>query len=269
MAQEEEHNAATQPARFRRPPLERYGPARNAGQFMQADRPYARSPGAGDPAGPEAAAAGHSADGVKEGVRLGYEVIDEYLNQAKSTAQQFSPGVAPMLGRLGGLPKDVEKLADESMTFYRQMLDSWLRMLTSVGQQMLSPDSAPEAKSFWGAPQATGQQSSPEPQPLWQEEPLQATKEAANVALSVAAARPTRVSFELKHGADPLRMIVHPLRTLRADAEEIRDVQFRQIDGQLTLCVEVAAELEAGIYSGAIVDGANGSACGTVSVTLD
>jgi hypothetical protein len=64
-------------------------------------------------------------------------------------------------------------------------------------------------------------------------------------------------------------MVVHPLRSLQPDADEIREVEFLPVEGQITLRVVVADDLPPGVYSGAIVDSATGSAFGVVSVTVD
>jgi hypothetical protein len=265
---EEDDGNSNDRNRFRRPAPERREPIRNPGQFVQSDRPYAKAPEW------RSEKAGSAQDSVvDEGVRLGYEVIDEYLYQAKSMANRFSPAGSSGLGILKGLPGDLESLADESMTYYRQLMDTWLKMVSSMGQRLLSSNASPDAQNFWGAPDPFAPQEQHSPQPssgLWQEESTEAAPvSTANVALAVQASRPSQVRFELKAGADPLRMVVHPLRSLQPDADEIREVEFLPVEGQITLRVVVADDLPPGVYSGAIVDSATGSAFGVVSVTVD
>ena len=51
---------------------------------------------------------------------------------------------------MNGLPGGMEKLADESMSYYRQMIDTWMRMVSSIGQQVLTPTSGQGSGGLWG-----------------------------------------------------------------------------------------------------------------------
>ena len=92
---------------------------------------------------------------------------------------------------------------------------------------------------------------------------------AVTVGLVVRSSRPASISFDLKPGADPARMVVHPLRSLNPHGAVISEVAFRESDGRVSLAVTVPEDLAAGMYAGAIVDRTTGSACGVVNVEVE
>jgi len=284
-------------ARIRRTRPERSQPLRSPAGFVQADRNLDSSPDRdGSPAD-----AGSPTDGVSIGVRLGYEVIDEYLRQAKGLAGSMSPDAQrPFTFGQHGLSGNMEKLAGESMLYYRQFVDTWLRMLTTLGQQVLGPGTAQSVTDLWGMGPPAGNNDTPsrghqaEPRAEgafngrdpdsrrngpddptrsgWQEErweqPPAAPQRGSTVALSVRAAHGASVSLDLLPGIDTRNLAAHPLRSLDTTAPVIDDVEFREQGSRMVLHVGVSDGLPPGTYAAAVVDRTTGAPCGTVSVEI-
>ncbi len=282
----EEHDATRETRngdRYRRPSPARTEPIRSTAGFVQANRSFSGPTDAQAPDRPHSTSSSDTG-GVDYGVDLGYQVIDEYLKQAQQRANDFSPGSPNLLaGWRSTLPPDIEKLADQSMTYYRQFIGAWLRMLTSMGQQFMPPaGGTPPEPGLWGMGAGATPQSGPGRHPTatnetvepslragpWQDESPDTQPATTTIGVSLRASRPAIVSFDLKRHTQPLQTIIHPLRSLDAKNPVIDGVCFITKDNRISLQVIVPDDLPPGIYAGAIVAKSNGSACGTVSVEV-
>jgi hypothetical protein len=269
--------------RFRRPPLDRTGPLRSAAGFVKASRPFTQPASGASPDAGAGAGAGAGPDGEDLGVSMGYEVIDEYLRRAKATAGRHSPDGAPSDGAsFESLAGDLERLAEDSIGYYRNLVDTWLRIVTVMGRQLTSAVGASGASPFGaptGAPAGAsgprprpGPGSDPAPSPApdgWQPDDLRAPAAPSAVAVRIVSGRPAVVTLDLKGDADPERLVVQPLRLPEGDVPPITGAAFESDGERARLHVEVPDDQPPGVYVGAVVDRLTGAPAGTLCVELE
>jgi len=286
--------------RYRNINAERSEPIRNASQYVQSDRhfPHPDKPydtnheqQDGDSSSRQSRSAfgdmpGYVEETVETGVKLGYEVIEEYLRQAKWLAKETSPSRnANGTGNPFSWAQGADKLAgegmQESLRYSRQMVDGWWQMMMSLTDQMwggiMSQSTRQQGSGrdphhqSWHAPGSrvdpAHDHSATEPG-QWHN--VDSPYSEANIVVRVNSSRPSSVIFDLRPGVDPQQLLAQPLLALKADSPPLNDISFQtQEDGRICLLVTVPNDADEGIYSGVVVNQKSGIPAGTITVQLE
>lgn len=237
--------------RLRREDPERTEPFRDwSNLYRPADSWPFRDP----PEAPEAKEDESWSDVATEGVRLGYQVIEEQIRQGQRVAEQLSDasyGPAAMGG-------DVRETAERVIRYSADLVALWFDFLNST---MANGDVLRAFAASWQAP-ASGSPATP---------PAGAGANTTPVSIEICSSRPVRVTLDLKTSAAGRPLATHGLRALEAEKPALTEVTFEPgPDGGLpSLRLRVPEGQPPGLYSGVVVDRRSGELLGTLSALMN
>jgi hypothetical protein len=257
----EEHEAMAEHQRLRREDPKRTSPIRNWSTLYRS----ADSWGKDDPATQPAAEEGtnpHSTplDAVSHGVTLGYQVIEEHLQQGRRIAEQINNRSY----NVKGAGNDVRGLIEQLMRDSVNILSLWFNLLSSftgnpdLVRQFSRSDhkdpSSPEREAF--------HQTTP---PV--EEP---TPRDTTVSVEIRAHGPTQVTVNLSPQAEQLFLATPGLHAMSAEKPPLTDITFLPgLDGNpAQLRIHVPQGHPPDLYTGVLVDRTTGLPQGTLSVRI-
>lgn len=246
-------SAVNRPERIRKPEVERTEPVRNWSRLFKTDDPSAdeaddREPGE------------RGADPVADGVRIGYQVIEDYLRYGEKVARGFtgqaygeeSNGATAGRGAESQLEL-IQDLVERTTRNVGDWMGLWLSQVSALGD---AANGARRTGTDRGRSNGSG--------------PASATGTALRVV--VDSPLPVEVSYELFSDDDePLRC--HPLHAAdemspRLCGVSIERGEARDADDRARLSVVVPADQPPGVYSGVIVAKQGGQVRGTVTVEI-
>lgn len=200
---------------------------------------------------------------IASAVGLGYRVVEDYIRQGRQTAQSIREN------RYGpqDMQHDAQELAARVFQYGSEFTALWFEFL---GVAMNSPS----ARGFVDPLETRAAEHSPsdseaEPDPnVYPNHPTQLR--SSQVALCVEAARPTKVTVDLKPHDPKVSFVCHALRAADAMKPRIKEVSVdRGVGtGPVTVTIRVPDDQPEGTYLGAIVDGRTNVPLGIVSLEV-
>lgn len=237
--------------RLRREDPARTSPIRNwsnlyrASDSWNAEKPRAPVDGA--------ASNGAGCDSVEDGVRTGYRVIDEHIQEIRrgqGIAREMNRG--PYESR--GVGDDILDMVERVYRYSRELLPLWLDLAGSIAR----------------APQALRDLANPRPR----EGEVPAGGARANeypnesIAVEILSNRLTRVTLDLRANSERVALGVRGLFAVDPGKPPLTGVNFVAGSAGVVLRILVPDEHPAGVYNGVIADLESGEARGTVSVRI-
>jgi hypothetical protein len=220
---------------------------------------------AGSPGGERGARNGVGArtlDGtIADAVKLGYQIIEEQIEQGKKVASQLSAS-SYSANSLGG---DTADFLGRLLRFYSDIGSTCFEFIETLSR------SVPGVSAARSRPGNTMQQSSASFDGMARpERPAKNADGAADVAMEIASAVPVRVALNVAQTAMHRRLGVHGLFALNSSIPPLQDVEFRRegFADAPTLVVRIPDGQPAGTYTGAVIDFENNEALGTVTVHI-
>lgn len=168
---------------------------------------------------------------VERGVRMGYRVVEEQIEQGRKVASSLNDQVYGS----GRTRDDVRDITDRVFTSFADMTSRWFDMMGSMASGMAVP-------GVGGEP-AAGQ-----------------------VAVGVATTRAAKVTLELEAGAGDRALEVDPLAPAKGSGR--LPVEARRDGAATRLVVRVPSESAAATYRGEVREIGSGKPLGTLQVRL-
>lgn len=189
---------------------------------------------------------------VADGVRLGYQVIDAYLQQGQRIARQFV--TTPSAG--SATNGDTDERDIRSMQFLTEVMANWSDLLGTYTEALNTTSGA--ARSQGLAP------DHPAAAPV-----SRSDASLVRLAFQITSRRPALVDAEFFPGRETVDLAAHNLRCLGASAPEI-GVAFEPDGdrGRTIVSIEVPDGQPAGLYTGALLDSRDGTTVGSVSLRV-
>jgi hypothetical protein len=214
------------------PTPERTRPIRSFEGVFKArrDRESARANGAG----PEGVMA--------RSVEAGYKIIEEYVRQGQELARAFMPdrkdGAAPSRALTDRLVRSASDFAGLLSEF-----------LQGIATDRASPPSGAQDPGDFG---------------------IEQTADAPSLSLAVTGNSRADVRVDLHPEGWQTALVVHELRGADGKAPPLRQVQLKTIaeERRVSVRIDIPARQPAGVYSGPIVSGADGTERGRIVVTV-
>lgn len=270
--------------RLRRPEPARTGPIRNAtGYFRRADswdvqpgRPLDvwATGGTGDDVmehamgpGEDAPQGGDADSEAAQGVRLGYQVIEEHIRQGRNTARAFRKAAADDTGA------DFGDLLTRALHVYQDAGSLVLDFIEHLAGNPVLLSALSRARRKPSAPpsQSDAQPVAPGPEQAAEEAARRAAEQTSLAGVELATRRPARASTQLHPCATPYAPQVPALRAADPQTRPLTDIRFiPQPNGQgMLLRIEIPDDQPPGTYTGVIIDAETEEPRGTVCVRID
>ncbi len=203
---------------------------------------------------------GATSDAVSQGVKLGYQVIEEHIRQGQRIAQQFNSRSY----NLSHVGNDVRELAERLVRDSTNLLSLWFNLMTSLANnvdltksfsQMTSPPSPPTSNGV--APQQASAAAEP-------------TSHGTAVSIELLASCPTQVTLNLSPKAERLFLATPGLHAMTADTPPLTDLTFIPAldNNPASLRIRIPDQHPPDLYTGVLVDRNTGLPQGTVSVRV-
>jgi hypothetical protein len=233
----------TQQKRKKRPPPSRSGPRRS---FLHHDHLAGSAQPGAAPA--PAAQAGGIDEVVGNAVKLGYQVVEEQLQQGRESARRIREGTYTT----AELEDDVNALVDRLVRVTQDATAAWLDIVSAVARAGAPAMTGAGASAMAGAPVRPGRRSEP------------------NFAVEVNSPHPAQVTLDLAPASQRFVPVVHSLQGTHGRKHKPIGVRFKlSPDGSRgVLVVTVPDDIEAGTYTGAVVDSATHRPGGTLRVDI-
>ena len=199
-------------------------------------------------------------DAVSQGVKLGYQVIEEHIRQGQRIAQQFNTRSY----NLSNVGNDVRELAERLVRDSTNLLSLWFNLMTSLAgnvdlsRQSARPPSNPSPTANNGV---SPQKTSPTED---------ATERGTAVSIEILSSCPTQVTFNLSPQAERLFLATPGLYTINADKPPLTDIIFIPTleNNPASLRIRIPDQQPPDLYSGVLVDRNTGLPQGTLSVRV-
>ena len=245
--------------RIQRPRPQRTRPDRNPAEMLRAGSPGGRG----------------NADPVSRSVGLGFQIVEQYLEQGRAFAAGAATG-APLPG--------ANMMADLTSRMIRttaDLFEVWFQMMDVSGSARAmqnerngtAPYAAAAAPQAAGAAPYAGGVSAAAPSPASAAPTGTGVPSVAStaVAVQVTSSRPATVLVDLRPVAAGAGLVAHALRNTDERIPRITDVAIApSVDGgPVTVRIALAAELPPGVYNGMVIDEATSLPVGTISVRLE
>jgi hypothetical protein len=213
------------------PPLERTGPIRNWNTIIGAR---------GGAAAPR--------DPIEAAVKVGYQVMEEFLSGGRRAAGSLRPpGFAPF----GAGRETPEELGGRLMQSATDFVQVWMQMF-----EILLPRAPTPTAPSPTPPPSAGPSAPPADAPM-------------RVRIGVASRRPTEVSVELRGAGIAPALVVHRLRSSDGTDEIPAIAVSASVQSEvLVIDIPVPDAQPAGRYNACIVDVNTGLPQGTLSLLI-
>jgi len=207
----------------------------------------------------------NGSSGIPEAVKLGYTVLQDYLDEARQEAQRLTgsqPGA-------GGAP-DPQRLTQRLFQYTSDLTNLWLEILQTATQR----DVRREPPRGTAGPFRNAHASAESPYDDRRDAPVanaSATSTTTPGALvRIVAARPVAVSVELKPGPIAGPLVAHELRCSDPDAPRLDGVEleFQAASNRVCVAIRVPDDLPDGVYSGLFIDTQDNLPRGMLSVAV-
>lgn len=210
---------------------------------------------------------------VDMGVKLGYKVIEDQIQQGQRFAEQISSGSygpSMMSGDVQDLAKNIQKYSEDSIQFYSKVIESLTSDMSGMGSKDFMSGNAMNQgvqglmESFTrafsnNAPNAASSNRS--------ESSGTTESNGVNVACAVSSKRPVEININVQSAEGTL--IIDRLYEHDIDKAPLTGITLeRESASRLKLNVVVPDDHPAGHYSGVIYDPVDKNHCGTLSVTI-
>jgi hypothetical protein len=238
-------------SRIQTPRPERVEPLRTFGTLL------GRTPSSADQTGSDHAPLSQ----VERGVRAGYEVIAEYLNEGRSSARTFADSEPQ-----ASVPASLEQLTERMFQHASDLGSVWMDLLRTLNRRQNDASAEPlagfstnGARGGVASDQAPGEASSP-------------SHGVGELPVSVIVSSPLPVQVDVRlHGAPPAAFGVAVHAPRRAgDDRVLRGVtlEWRPAENRLVTCLSLEAEVEPGTYTGVLVARESNVPFGTLCVVV-
>jgi hypothetical protein len=201
---------------------------------------------------------GATSETIAQGVKLGYQVIEEHIRQGQRIAQQFNNRSY----NLNSVGSDVRELTERVIRDSTNLLSLWFNLMTSLAGKVdvsrqcsyPSPTSSPPNG-------ASTQKTSTIEEPL---------KQSTAVSIELLASGPTQVTLNLSPKAERLFLASPGLHAMNADKPPLTDLTFLppHDGGVACLRIRVPDQQPPDLYTGVLVDRNTGLPQGTLSVRV-
>jgi hypothetical protein len=226
-----QEGAMTTQERKKRPQPARRAPRR---ALLQHGQPAAERTGAPPETVPEGADIDHV---IANAVDLGYRVVEEQLQQGRRAARHFRIGSDDLVGG-----QEVTAVLDRLLRLTKDATSAWLEMISAVvrtegGVERVAPEKKPAATQE-SAQRVEGAGGTP------------------TMSIEVKSARPAEVTLELRPASPRFVPVVHALHPKPPGTRPLTDVKFKlSPDARRgVVAITVPDDLEAGSYTGVVVD---------------
>jgi hypothetical protein len=200
---------------------------------------------------------------VSDGVRLGYQVIDDYLTKGQEAART--------LGGAGGetlkaASTEVQRLTQRMFQYASDLASAWMELVQTMtatglanqdaGDKADRPRAAARDKQAASAP-ARAEVSDPADQPC-------------AVSLEIDSPLPTETTIELRRRAIEQPIEVQALVSDDPKAPRLTGISIKPLPktGRVLVRLRVPPKQPVGLYRGLIIDRATNLPCGTVAVRI-
>ena len=226
----------------------RSGPIRNfADLYRQPDRANGNQNSEGGTSTAQTRSKVPGSEQLSEGVGLAYRVIEKYISDGRTAAQQLSPQ-----SYRGGTPtQPLQQLVDRMLRYQAEMLPLWLDLFGSLSR----------VDSFRAGP--------PTP-PKVRATNNHAAASSGNVSIEVTSRRPVEVSVDVDNDSTMAALVTPGLYALDQRKPGLTDVRFVPGNGRKRgkLSIKIKDRQPAGSYSGVMVDPRSGETRGILSVRI-
>jgi hypothetical protein len=190
---------------------------------------------------------------VRDGVRLGYQVIEPYLKQGQKIAEQFV--ATPYAADRGNGHSEQPDFG--SVQLLTELMANWSDMVGTFTEALSSATGSIRPPERWRASPSSAAASKA------------SAPSAVQLAYELTSRRPALVDVEFFPGRETLDLAAHALRCLDSSAAEIAVVCERQPDRQRTIVsIRVSDDQPSGLYTGALMNSRDGSPVGIVSLRI-
>lgn len=257
-----EHEGMDASHRLHREEPERTAPIRNwSTLYRAADSWNADTLASPAPTAEKAQQNGAPSDTVTHGVRLGYQVIEEHLQQGQHIARQINNRSYNMKSAGQGVSGLLERLVRDSTN----ILSLWFDLVNSLtgNPDLLRQFSRDESPSH----------ATPEQEPFRQKPSPNAetTSPGTKVSVEISVQGRTQVILDLSPGAEQSFLATPGLHAMSAEKPPLTDITFLPgLDGDTArLRIRVPEGHPPDLYTGVLVDRTTGLPQGTLSVRID
>ena len=247
--------------RLHREPPERSAPIRNwSTLYRAADSWGANTASSGTSQTEEAQQNNTISDAVAHGVKLGYQVIEEHLQQGQRIARQINTRSYNMKSASQEMNGLVERLVRDSTN----ILSLWLNL---VGSLTGNADFLRQSSQSEQSAQSTPKQEPFHQKPSSNEEVL---PQGMKVSVEISSLGPTQVILNLSPGAEHSFLATPGLHAMSLEKPPLTDITFLPgLNGDSArLRIRVPEEHPPDLYTGVLIDRTTGLPQGTLSVRI-
>lgn len=206
-------------------------------------------------------------DGVADGVRSAYRVLDEQIRRGQRIAREQAERL------VGRGWEDPRQLMEQSMrTTFDAMLDMWMQWVDLTAAAVRFDDWWWRELGMPGPGREPGEPGRSRPAPSTPPAPPTPPTGGVPVTVEVTGDRPTRVWTELSPGVLTTPVVIQPLRSLRPQHPPLMEVTLSHDPGEPAsrplLQVRVPAAQPEGQYHGFVLDAHTGAQLGVVTVEI-
>jgi hypothetical protein len=178
-------------------------------------------------------------DAISQGVKLGYQVIEEHIRQGQRVAQQFNTRSYNLLSLWFNLMTSLTGNVDFSRQFARS-----------------TSNPSPPASNGTSPPKASSTED--------------ATERGTAVSIEILSSCPTQVTFNLSPQAERLFLATPGLHTINADKPPLTDITFIPAleNNPANLRIRIPDHQPPDLYSGVLIDRNTGLPQGTLSIRV-
>jgi hypothetical protein len=215
------------------------------------------------PAAKSAKSAKSPAGTVADGVRLGYQVIDDYLTKGQEAARNIGGVGGETLKAASG---EVQRLTQRMLQYASDLASAWMELLQTMTTTSFANEEATAAAKPSPGP---GRRSEKQPPAAAQAQP-DASDQPCSVSLEIESPLPTETTVDLRRRAIAAPVDVQPLSSDDPRAPRIIGVTIEplQAAGRVLVRLRVPPAQPTGLYRGLIIERATNLPCGTMAIRV-
>jgi hypothetical protein len=186
-------------------------------------------------------------DNVNYGVKLGYQVIEEHIQQGQRVAQEVNNRTY----EAESLNNDMQEIVERTQRFISEIAQLSMSSMESMSQSF--PNMGTGSASEEGAAKANGKDAP--------------NLDQAKVTIVMSSRRALEVSVDLLGASED--MVIDHLHQADISKPPLTDVKLLHImDHEFKFHINVPDEHPPGLYYGVVYRSSNRKPCGTISVNI-
>jgi len=194
-------------------------------------------------------------DVVSHGVKLGYKIIEEQIQQGRRVAEQLGDR-SYGTGELGN---DASELVERILHFYTDLGSLCFELIEAFAHNRILNGEAYRGRDAGSSEPTNGMGGV-----------YKSANGHSSVSIEIVSASPTQVTLNLNEPSHGCPLAAHALHAMDADAPPLRDIVFERDDNDdpPVLRIKIPPGQPSDTYSGAVIDKDTNRPVGTLCIRV-